>query len=80
MSTQQGNGDGLIDYLSHTDDLMIATTLKTGGEIGTEIWAVVVDGAGYIAMGSAKRRSGTGAPNAPTRRPSSTVTAATLSR
>ncbi|QYF74378.1 DUF2255 family protein [Cryobacterium sp. PAMC25264] len=51
VSTQQGNGDGLIDYLSHTDDLMIATTLKTGGEIGTEIWAVVVDGAGYIRNG-----------------------------
>jgi hypothetical protein len=51
MSTQQRNDDGLIGYLSQTDDVMIATTLTAGGEIRTEIWAVVVDGAGYIRNG-----------------------------
>lgn len=51
VSAQQRNGDGLIDYLSQTHDVMIATTLKAGGEIRTEIWAVVVNGAGYIRNG-----------------------------
>lgn len=51
VSAQQRNGDGLIDYLSQTDDVMIAKTLKAGGEIRTEIWAVVLNGAGYIRIG-----------------------------
>jgi hypothetical protein len=41
----------LIDYLSSTDDVVLATSLKAGGEIQTEIWAVVVDGEGYIRNG-----------------------------
>ena len=41
----------LIDYLSSTDDVLLATSLKAGGEIQTEIWAVVVDGQGYIRNG-----------------------------
>jgi hypothetical protein len=41
----------LISYLSTTADVMLATELKAGGEINTEIWAVVVDGEGYIRNG-----------------------------
>lgn len=51
MRRDEQNGADLIGYLSHTDDVMIATMLKTGGEIRTEIWAVVVDGVGYIRNG-----------------------------
>ncbi|MDV6263966.1 hypothetical protein [Rhodococcoides yunnanense] len=43
VSTQQRTGDGLIDYLSQPDDVMIATTLKARGKIRTENWAVVVN-------------------------------------
>jgi hypothetical protein len=42
---------GLVDYLSGTDDVILATALKAGGEVLTEIWAVVVDGEGYIRNG-----------------------------
>lgn len=42
---------GLIDYLTRTSDVMLATELKAGGEVQTEIWAVVVDGEGYIRNG-----------------------------
>ena len=41
----------LIDYIDRTDDVMLATFLKDGGEVHTEIWAVVVDGEGYIRNG-----------------------------
>jgi hypothetical protein len=41
----------LVRYLSATDDVVLATSLKAGGEILTEIWAVVVDGEGYIRNG-----------------------------
>jgi hypothetical protein len=41
----------LISYLATTDDVILATELKAGGEIHTEIWAVVVDGEGYIRNG-----------------------------
>jgi len=41
----------LIDYLTRTGDVMLATSLKAGGEVHTEIWAVVVDGEGYIRNG-----------------------------
>lgn len=41
----------LIDYLADTDDVVLATSLKAGGEVHTEIWAVVVDGRGYIRNG-----------------------------
>ena len=55
----QPKGDGidnptpadLNDYLSRTNDVVLATQLKAGGEIETEIWAVVVDGDGYIRNG-----------------------------
>lgn len=77
VSEPQRNGDDLTDYLSQKDDVVIATTLKGGGEIRTEIWAVVVDGADTSATVSARGRNGTGAPSAPTVPPSSTVTAAT---
>ncbi|MFD1715966.1 DUF2255 family protein [Amnibacterium flavum] len=40
-----------MGYLTQTDDVTIATTLAAGGEVRTEIWAVVVDGAGYIRNG-----------------------------
>lgn len=43
--------DGLLGYLSRTDDVVIATTLKSGGEVPTEIWSVVVNGAAYIRNG-----------------------------
>ena len=42
---------GLTDYLANTVDVMLATFLKDGGEVHTEIWAVVVDGEGYIRNG-----------------------------
>lgn len=51
MGTQQQGDDGLTGYLSQTDDVVLATALKAGGEIRTEIWAVVVDGVGYIRNG-----------------------------
>lgn len=41
----------MIDYLSTTSDVQLLTTLQAGGEIQTEIWAVVVDGQGYIRNG-----------------------------
>jgi hypothetical protein len=41
----------LTAYLASTDDVILATELKAGGEIHTEIWAVVVDGEGYIRNG-----------------------------
>jgi hypothetical protein len=47
----QRDSDGLIGYLSQTDDVSLVTTLKARGEIRTEIWAVVVNGAGYIRNG-----------------------------
>jgi hypothetical protein len=40
-----------IAYLATTNDVIIATELKAGGEIETPIWAVVVDGQGYIRNG-----------------------------
>ena len=40
-----------IAYLATTSDVIIATELKAGGEIETPIWAVVVDGQGYIRNG-----------------------------
>lgn len=46
--------NGLIGYPSEANDVMIATTLKAGGEIRTEIWAVVVDGAVHIRNGFAE--------------------------
>lgn len=51
MSAHETDGADLIRYLSQTDDVVLATTLKAGGEIRTEIWAVVVDGTGYIRNG-----------------------------
>ncbi|AXH36094.1 DUF2255 family protein [Humibacter sp. BT305] len=45
------NSPGLIEYLSRTDDVVIATELAAGGEVPTEIGAVVVDGVGYIRNG-----------------------------
>jgi hypothetical protein len=41
----------LTDYLASTNDVILVTELKAGGEIHTEIWAVVVDGEGYIRNG-----------------------------
>ena len=41
----------LIDYIDRTGDVMLATFLKDGNEVHTEIWAVVVDGQGYIRNG-----------------------------
>lgn len=41
----------LTNYLARTDDVMLATFLMAGGEVHTEIWAVVVDGQGYIHNG-----------------------------
>ena len=40
-----------VAYLATTSDVIIATELKAGGEIETPIWAVVVDGQGYIRNG-----------------------------
>jgi len=40
-----------ITYLATADDVVIATELTAGGEIETPIWAVVVDGVGYIRNG-----------------------------
>lgn len=40
-----------LEYLSTTPDVILATELKAGGEIQTEIWAVVVDGEAYIRNG-----------------------------
>jgi hypothetical protein len=41
----------LTSYLDNTADVVIATRLQAGGEIHTEIWAVVVDGESYIRNG-----------------------------
>jgi len=40
-----------ITYLATADDVILATELKAGGEVETPIWAVVVDGAGFIRNG-----------------------------
>ena len=40
-----------ISYLATADDVIIATELMAGGEIETPIWAVVVDGDGFIRNG-----------------------------
>lgn len=40
-----------VAYLATTDDVVLATSLRAGGEVRTEIWAVVVDGVGYIRNG-----------------------------
>jgi len=41
----------LIQYFTTTDDVVLATALRAGGEVHTEIWAVVVEGEGYIRNG-----------------------------
>jgi len=41
----------LVGYFTQTDDVVIATSLKAGGEVRTEIWGVVVDGECYIRNG-----------------------------
>jgi hypothetical protein len=40
-----------IDYFATTDTVHLATELRTGGEVVTPIWAVVVDGVPYIRSG-----------------------------
>jgi hypothetical protein len=37
-----------LDYVARTAVLHIATELRSGGEVVTPIWGVVVDGAPYI--------------------------------
>lgn len=44
-----------LNYLATTDDVVIATTLRAGGEIQTPIWAVVVDGEAYVRNGFGER-------------------------
>ncbi|GAA5196240.1 hypothetical protein GCM10023322_64680 [Rugosimonospora acidiphila] len=41
----------VIDYLTRTKTVHLATELANGGEVVTPIWAVVVDGVGYIRSG-----------------------------
>lgn len=40
-----------VDYLARTNTVHLATQTQDGREIVTKIWAVVVDGAGYIRNG-----------------------------
>jgi hypothetical protein len=40
-----------LDYFANTDTVRIATSLRSGGEVVTPIWAVVVDGVPYIRSG-----------------------------
>jgi hypothetical protein len=42
---------GAVDYVARTGVLQIATELRSGGEVVTPIWGVVVDGAPYIRSG-----------------------------
>ncbi|MEV4623004.1 DUF2255 family protein [Asanoa sp. NPDC049573] len=40
-----------LDYFANTDTVRISTSLRTGGEVQTPIWAVVVEGVPYIRSG-----------------------------
>ena len=52
MSGTDERGRGAaIAYLAGTDDVVIATSLRSGGEVLTEIWAVVVEGEAYVRNG-----------------------------
>ncbi|MEV0717787.1 DUF2255 family protein [Asanoa sp. NPDC050611] len=42
---------GALDYFETTDVVRIATPLRSGGEVVTPIWAVMVSGVPYVRSG-----------------------------